>query len=608
MSQTTKRSLSLGDFRRVSLEEAKRQLQRAIEKAESTAAGGFVRRVPPPLLSRHTLAEIVQDIAKLAVEAIAKYPMLEATATRTADLAQAMLEAPTAERLLSEYRNLLALYELRREGRGAQNQFDVDVESDLIVFSAMGVQGHPDGVPDRQLRADQEDIAFIAAVSNLLAVSRDEGRTLTTDEHSAVLAAYSLLDRGVQLPTSFKGIGIYGLRPQQTCLSVANPGDGHIQVTCTSVRLLEGTVVHIEHIDRDGIKDRELLEPYRLPAAVNAARVRLHAGAAAPCTAYIGRPVFESRDVKRDLLKSVHMTASACTAMFMNGIADCKIGIERMTATEAVVFMRAVAGNVVRDPTRQYLSAAFNINLPFVDDRDGQATEVRGKRQIAELSIELVRAGRFDKVTWDGSSNKEPSDPFVTQVSHADLVDLVHRAHEAGLETYISAGMQPVHMRACVHMGVDGVGIGTSLHDYNASTGLRGQLKAERVREVLDIRDEAALEPMGRGAALLARLDRIFFEGSLPASLDENRLRLHGALRSMDSAAVLSMVESIRLPEALEPGPDHPVLEQARRVLASAGMDTVGSRRNRQEWAGLVSTVQVLLPRRDVAELYEVLP
>ena len=39
-----------------------------------------------------------------------------------------------------------------------------------------------------------------------------------------------------------------------------------------------------------------------------------------PVLAYIGRPVFESDVFSLDLLKSTHRIASACTAMFMNGI------------------------------------------------------------------------------------------------------------------------------------------------------------------------------------------------------------------------------------------------------------------------------------------------
>ena len=74
---------------------------------------------------------------------------------------------------------------------------------------------------------------------------------------------------------------------------ITDPGPGNIKVTCQDPELMKGVVVHTEHIDRGDIKDKSLVEAYRIPAHVNAAKVRLHVGADAPCCAFIGRPVFE---------------------------------------------------------------------------------------------------------------------------------------------------------------------------------------------------------------------------------------------------------------------------------------------------------------------------
>ncbi len=604
--QIIERQFSVGEFRRIALEEAKRQLKRAREAAESAAAGGFVRRVPPPILKLSSPDELADEISVLALETTEKFPDLAALVEDTQRLAGLMLCAHAAEPLLDAYRNLLTIYKLTSDQPGQADAFSLRADKGAIVIVSESPVDDPEGAPAWAVEADQADQAFIARVSNLVAACRRAGRVLSQDEHSAVLGAYRLLDKGARVPTAYRGIGRYGFRPHQTNLSVANPGDGHITVTCASSALLDGVFVHIEHIDRDGVRDRELLEPYRLPAAINAARVRLHAGSAAACTAYVGRPVFESADVKRDLLKSVHMTASACTAMFANGVADCKIGIERMKASEAVTFMRAVAGNVVRDQTRQYLSAAFNINLPQVDDRGEMQKTVTDRIEIARLGIDLAIAGRFEKVAWDGSSNQEPSIPIVEQMPYEQLLELVHIAHERGLETYVSAGLQPTHMRACVHVGVDGVGIGTSLHDYNPTFGLRGQLKAERVREVLNVRDAAAAEPLGRGARLLARMDRLFFEGTLPSKLEPSRQALFSAMKTRDEALITSIADDVGEPSPVAPGQDHPVIEQAKRVLASARMKTVGS--DRESWPELVDSVRELVKRCDVEQLYETLP
>jgi hypothetical protein len=391
-------------------------------------------------------------------------------------------------------------------------------------------------------------------------------------------------------------------------------------VTCAASDLLEGTVVHIEHIDRDGENNREIVEAYRLPAAVNAARVRLHSGSAAPCTAYIGRPVFENGvqlrqgteiyapvAFERDLLKSVHLTASAATAMFMNGVADCKIAIERLSVRQAIEFMRAVAGNVVRDHAlgRQYLSAAFNINLPVWDDRGDAPRLITDRYAIARLAIEITRQGRFNKVTWDGATNVVPSLPIIEQLTRAEWVELVHLAHEVGLETYVSAGLKPAQIRDCAHVGVDGVGIGTSLHYRNPETNAIGQLNANAVRETLRHRDAAAQEPLGRGARLLARLDRLFCEGSIPAQLEPARQELYVAMRDRQERAVVGLLQKIgELNEY--GGSEHPVFEQAKRIIKTAALNPIGARRlGEKAWSRRVHAINERLLRHDIAGLQE---
>ena len=52
------------------------------------------------------------------------------------------------------------------------------------------------------------------------------------------------------------------------------------------------------------------------------------------------------------ILKGAHMTASACTSMFINGIAECKIAIEKMSRDQAISFMKSVRANVIRDAER----------------------------------------------------------------------------------------------------------------------------------------------------------------------------------------------------------------------------------------------------------------
>ena len=98
-------------------------------------------------------------------------------------------------------------------------------------------------------------------------------------------------------------------------------------MTICSKALMDGIAAHVEHIDCDKVTSKELMEIYRLPATVNAAKVQLHIGNIVPVTAFIenGNPDqnLPTETFEMDKLKAVHMTAGTCSAMFQNGFADC---------------------------------------------------------------------------------------------------------------------------------------------------------------------------------------------------------------------------------------------------------------------------------------------
>ncbi len=48
---------------------------------------------------------------------------------------------------------------------------------------------------------------------------------------------------------------------------------GRTQVTSRENDLLNGVIIHIEHIDRDKEANKEIVEPYRLPAIKNVVNI-----------------------------------------------------------------------------------------------------------------------------------------------------------------------------------------------------------------------------------------------------------------------------------------------------------------------------------------------
>jgi hypothetical protein len=326
--------IPLGEFRRIILDEIRRLLLQARHKQEALSPGGFVRRDPTLIIVKASLTEAVQDVMELSRVMADSFPELEQTCAQARQLAESTATATEAPQALQLWKEVMQLFGIVEQGAG--DQFELQSRGNELLVRAIALSPHENGISQDILDVATQSQAFLAATVNGITAARKAGRALSADEQAAVAASYRLLERGLQLPYgSYRGIGTYGFREHQTSLSAANPGDGHITATCSAADLLQGTVVHIEHIDRDNTtSSREVIEPYRLPAAVNAAHVRLHVGTAAPCTAYIGRPIFENGVENREGVLRAR---------------EFKIDLLNMSAAEAIAFLRAVAGNVMRD-------------------------------------------------------------------------------------------------------------------------------------------------------------------------------------------------------------------------------------------------------------------
>ena len=453
------------------------------------------------------------------------------------------------------------------------------------------------------------DQRFLAAITQLLELRRNSGDHLTPDERIAVRAAYWLIDRGVQIPTSYPIWGTSGFRDVQTYASITDPGEGHLAGTVLRQENLHGVIVHVEHLERGVDRSREELEPYRIPSPRTVARVRLHVGSAAPTSSYIGRPLFDGT-VEDSLIKTSRTFAAAATSLLAGGLAEVKFAVERMTASEAVQLLSSLANEVRRDRYAQVLSAAFNINVPLLDDRPevvavtGEPRWARTQREIGLLGVEIAAAAGFDKVTWDGTADTYPSRCITDQLTKPVAVELVHRAHEAGLLTYFSAGFRFSNIPDAVTTGVDGIGIGGAqiLRYMDKKTGNHGPFLPDNIARILAVRDQSADSVLGRGAQLLARLDRLYYEGTLDLTDDPLRIELFQALQQGDEVGTSRMIEA--LPHVIERGHDieQPLFAWAHRLLTSG--DVLAKRRIHEEsWEPLLAMVRNALARNDASAL-----
>jgi hypothetical protein len=264
----------------------------------------------------------------------------------------------------------------------------------------------------------------------------------------------------------------------------------------------------------------------------------------------------------------------------------------------------------------------------MIDDlsKPGFRREIADPLKIAYLGIEITVAGGFEKIAWDGASNQIPSSPLIAgQLAFPDLVRLVHRAHECGLETYVSAGLKPLHMRPAVYAGVGGTGIGTSLHYSDPETKLMGNFDLEAIREALAIRDAAAASPRGLAAKWLAWMDRLYFEGVLVEKLVLLRKKLLQAIvaagdadgNDADASALSQLAMLVheiaghagqqKISPPGSPDPAHGqsrIVRRAQRLLRTRGLKTVGAAAMTEpRWEEHLDAVNDLLERRDEAAL-----
>ncbi|WPG98202.1 Hypothetical protein R9X50_00098900 [Acrodontium crateriforme] len=456
---------------------------------------------------------------------------------------------------------------------------------------------------------------LVEAVQSNVRWIRQQSRNPTFTEFIFEHVAYCFLASGKQLHSlsfanSAQFLGTVGFRPvSQTYPSLTDPGDGHVFGTTRKEEWMNGAIIHVEHLERPGGVPRSLIESYRIPAILDFARVRLHTAGAMPNTYFTGRALRDSKgSFDHSFIKVVNTTSAACSQAFSLGAAECKIAMDELSTSQMIAYLTALSGHTLREP-HQYLSCAFNLNWPIVDDiRQDEHGNVLPPQlitdpfEIAQLAIKVATAGGFDKVTWDGASDSYPSKCIIFQLSFEKWLYLAHRAHECGLTTYTSAGFKFPQISYGVWAGIDGLGIGGAqiLRHMDHNSGMHGPFTEENLDRILEVRNAAAEHVRGRGAALLARMDRMFFEGSLTQAEDDLRQQLFQVLADVDENGIEKLLANEILDEirAMTDDGQRPYTAWAQRLLRgiSSGQKVLLQRfATQQEWDTLVTQLALAL-------------
>ncbi|ESO92069.1 hypothetical protein LOTGIDRAFT_163073 [Lottia gigantea] len=444
---------------------------------------------------------------------------------------------------------------------------------------------------------------FLDTVSLMLQALRDERRQPTPTEYLAIHLAYNSIANGKQLTSKSRPLGSPGFRPHtQTYIALTDPGDGHVLGTTRFNDWMTGAMVHVEYLERPGNLPRPEIETYRVPSLQDFSRVRLHVGSAAPITFYVGRRMKDSGVFGNDFLKVVHMTSATASAAFGQGSAECKIAMEGLKTSEAVRYMRALRCQVLRNRLSQFLSAAWNLNQTVIDDYEKETpVELTERIDIALRAIEITCIGGFDKVTWDGAGDSYPSKCIMHQLDFKEALSIVHAAHLRGLVTYFSAGFKFNDIKHAVYSGTDGIGIGGAqvLRLMDRETGMHGPYMEENIPRILSERDAAADSIRGQGVHLLARMDTMFFEGSLTHEEDAQREKLYTALQNIDEPAIQEVIKQSERIVNLPVENSLSIIGSAERLVETELplLRSTTTEDERSEWSSFVDRLRSHLDR-----------
>ncbi|KAF8992433.1 hypothetical protein BDQ17DRAFT_207865 [Cyathus striatus] len=248
--------------------------------------------------------------------------------------------------------------------------------------------------------------------------------------------------------------------------------------------------------------------------------------------------------------------------------------MEGLTTGQMVSYMRGLGGHVLRG-YKQVLSAAFNLDQPILDDSpEGEEGKQHpkvlvDKMEIARRAIELTVLGGFDKIIW-GADGYNSS---IHELGFRNSLELVHRAHEFGLTTYMSAGLKVHNIKDAVLSGLDGVGVGAGvIRAIDQRTGMQGPYRESQIDKLTVARDNAANSVRGRGVHLLARLDQMFFLGTLTHDEYILRNQLYTALYSKNESEVQRILcddpAALRVASISDDG-ELPWVGKAKRILRS---------------------------------------
>lgn len=414
---------------------------------------------------------------------------------------------------------------------------EVEMDADLSIAQAIVQQARKAALQRPAAEIDAEHAAVAAKPvpqkpEEMAAVLLDRLK-IGGDQRDLVMKAVKLVLAGHVPPRNWQSIGgpeSMNAHTHSTQMAVTDEGPDHLMMTLADPRMVNVAWSHMERINRVDEHGKATTDafPYALPPEQLAGLTRLFLGNDAPSTMFYGTPNYRPSAVSDavpqgmdeataalhnnpfEAIRDLQMVARRAFSM---GFSEVKVSMDGLPPAEAEKFMKAVTKPLRLEPG-QFVSMAFNLNKALKDFGMGDAisgvpspADRLKLAAVAHQAVEVAARGGGGKVTLDSSSMTPPSFPLIEFFGVENLLTFAHEAHEQGLETYVSAGMQAYHFPLLAMTGVDGVGVGTSIHEATNTPGILGRMVPSRVLDALDRRDKTEASWPGEVIYLLRRVD-----------------------------------------------------------------------------------------------------
>jgi hypothetical protein len=141
----------------------------------------------------------------------------------------------------------------------------------------------------------------------------------------------------------------------------------------------------------------------------------------------------------------------------------------------------------------------------------------------------------------------------------------------------------------------------------DSKNGFQDPFKQENVKKILDINKTAANSVIGQGAILLTRLDRMYFEGSLPEWANGQRNTLYKALLNKDEETTNNILDSLQEIMQLPIDLVHPLVAWGQRIISNQDDAIAFTTMKKEEKEHYINLLKRHIKHHDYNELNSVL-